>query len=123
MQHMQWVLIFAVPVSLAAEVDGFISTLGQNPSPEEFNFYFFRQMSMVIHGRFTGLMDAVTTLRGTYRSAWLDEYTDDCLGAELGRWDAESEYWRRFQARLTDVTQNFKKGDTLPALDELRPHF
>ncbi|PYV21941.1 MAG: hypothetical protein DMG24_18180 [Acidobacteria bacterium] len=76
---------------------------------------------MVIHGRIADLMDAVATLRERYRSAWHDEYTDYRLGTVLGRWDAEYEYWRRFQARLLDVFGGFKDGDTLPSLEELRP--
>jgi len=40
-------------------------------------------MSVVIHGRFADLMDAITTLRHKYRSAWLDQYTDYRLGTEL----------------------------------------
>ena len=107
----------------ADEIAGFFKALGRHPSPEEVDLYLFRQMSAIIHGRFADLMDAIATLRGKYRSAWLDEYTDYRLGVELGRWDAEYEYWRRFQARLLDVAQSFKKDETLPALDELRPHF
>ena len=36
---------------------------------------------------------------------------------------AEYPYSRRFQARLSDLTQTLKKGDTLPSLDALRPRF
>jgi hypothetical protein len=35
----------------------------------------------------------------------------------------EYPYGRRFQARLLDLAQTFKKSDTLPSLDGLRPHF
>jgi hypothetical protein len=79
-------------------------------------------MSVVIHGRFIDLMDAATTLRRQYRAAWLAQYTDYRLGTALGRWDVEYAYWREFQARLLEVAQNFKKGDTLPPLQELDPH-
>jgi hypothetical protein len=40
----------------------------------------------------------------------------------MGRWNAEYEYWRRLQTRLWDVLHGFKDGDTLPTLEELRPH-
>jgi len=105
----------------AAEIAGFFQTLGSKPSQSDVDFYLFRQASVVIHGRIADLMDAVATLRERYRSAWHDEYTDYRLGTVLGRWDAEYEYWRRFQARLLDVFGGFKDGDTLPSLEELRP--
>jgi hypothetical protein len=40
-----------------------------------------------------------------------------------GNTATESPYWRRFQARLSDLARTVKKGDTLPSLDELRPYF
>jgi hexosaminidase len=106
----------------AAEIDGFFKTLGRNPRLEDVHLYIFRQMCVIDHGRLIDLMDAVATLRGKYRSAWLDQYTDYRLDTEIGRWDAEFEYWRRFQARLLELAENFKRGDTLPSLEELRPH-
>jgi len=66
-------------------------------------------------------MDAITGLREDYRSAWRQQYTDYRLGTELGRWDTEYEFWRRFQARLWEAVNNFKDGDTLPTLEDLRP--
>jgi hexosaminidase len=105
----------------AAEIGGFFTTLGPHPSPEDVDFYLFRQMSVVIRGRFIDLMDAATTLRRQYWAAWLAQYSDYCLGTAIGRWDVEHAYWREFQARLPDVAQTFKKGDTLPPLQELDP--
>jgi hypothetical protein len=68
------------------------------------------------------LMDEISDLRGVYRSEWRSEYTDHRLQSVLGRWDAEYEYWRRLQTRLWDVLHDFKDGDTLPTLEEFRPH-
>jgi hexosaminidase len=68
------------------------------------------------HSRLVDLMDAITELRGVYRSEWLAEYTPYRLESALGRWDAEYEYWRRLQARLGAFSENSREGDPLPAL-------
>ncbi len=106
----------------AAEIAGFFQTLGRSPSRSDVVTYLYRQISVVDHGRAGDLMDAITSLREPYRAAYRDEYTDYRLGIVLGRWDAEYEYWRRFQARLLNVFHSFRNGDTLPSLEELRPH-
>ncbi len=113
---------FGMKFLFAAEIGGYFQKLGRHPSPSDVDAYVFRQSGVIIHGRCADLMDAITTLRGQYRAAWDDQYTPYRERTVLGRWDAEYEYWRRFQARLLDVAENFKKGDTLPSLDELRPH-
>jgi hexosaminidase len=73
------------------------------------------------HSRIVDLMDAVTGLREEYRQEWLAEYTPYRLASALGRWDAEYEFWRQFQARLTTFSNNSKEGDTLPGLPSLAP--
>lgn len=105
----------------ALEIAGFFKTLGSHPSHADVQFYLGWEASARNHGRIMDLMDEISDLRGAYRSAWLAEYTDHRLRSVLGRWDAEYEYWRRFQTRLWDVIHTFKDGDTLPGLEELRP--
>jgi hypothetical protein len=65
-------------------------------------------------------MDLIAELRDIYRAQWLTEYTPYRLGTALGRFDAEFEYWRRFQARLWDMRRGFQQGKPLPPLDSLR---
>jgi hypothetical protein len=55
------------------------------------------------HSRIVDLMDAITELRPLYRAKWLDQYYPYRLASALGRWDAEYEYWRRFQQRLQAI--------------------
>ena len=105
----------------AVEIGGFFKTLGRHPSRFDVALYLFRESSVADHGRIEDLMDAITGLREDYRSAWRQQYTDYRLGTELGRWDTEYEFWRRFQARLWEAVNNFKDGDTLPTLEDLRP--
>ena len=69
------------------------------------------------HSRLVDLMDAISELRGAYRSEWLEEYTPYRLQSALGRWDAEYDYWRQLQARLHAFSDASHEGDTLPPLE------
>ena len=71
------------------------------------------------HSRIVDLMDAITELRPLYREEWLDEYSPYRLASALGRWDAEYEYWRRFQQRLQQFSDGSHEGDVLPPLEKL----
>lgn len=106
----------------SGEIGGFFRNAGKNPSRTDIAFL-SRQIVSWDHGRVADLMDMLTTAREMYRSAWQDEYTDYRLGVELRRWDLEYEYWARFQMRMEDLFRTFKDGDSLPTLEELRPHF
>jgi hypothetical protein len=77
------------------------------------------QVTYQDHSRLVDLMDAITELRGVYRSEWLAEYAPYRLESALGRWDAEYEYWRRLQARLEAFSQSSREGDTLPSLESI----
>jgi hexosaminidase len=77
------------------------------------------QVTYQDHSRLVDLMDAITELRGAYRSEWLTEYAPYRLGSALGRWAAEYEYWRQLQARLEAFSQNSREGTMLPPLASL----
>jgi len=106
----------------ALEMASYFNTLSSHPSHADVQFYLGWESSARNHGRIMDLMDEISDLREVYRSAWLSEYTDHRLGSVMGRWNAEYEYWRRLQTRLWDVLHGFQDGDTLPTLEELRPH-
>jgi hexosaminidase len=106
----------------ALEMASYFNTLGSHPSRADVQFYLGWESSARNHGRIMDLMDEISDLREVYRSAWLSEYTDHRLGSVMGRWNAEYEYWRRLQTHLWDLLHGFKDGDTLPTLEELRPH-
>ncbi len=92
-----------------------------NPDPELMDLYLSTQMGSQTHGMLADLMDAITGLRELYRTAWLEESTSYRLGTALARWDAECEYWRSVQVRLSQVREGYKKGGTFPSIDSLRP--
>ena len=105
----------------AAEIADIFAKLDATaPSRADLSFWLGRQMGDRNHARAADLMDLITELRELYRAAWQAEYTPYRLGAALGRFDAEYEYWRRFQAKLWEMRRNFKEGSPLPALDSLR---
>ncbi len=106
----------------AAEIDGFFETLGEKPRRPDVHALLIREIWQVDHGRMADLMKGITSLREQYRAAWQQEYTDYALGVTLGRFDGELQYWRQFTERVWDVANTFKDGDTLPTLQELRPH-
>jgi hypothetical protein len=69
-------------------------------------------------------MDRITDLKPAYRSEWLEEYAPYRLGAALGRWDAEYQYWRGIHEKLREFNDSTHAGDSLPPLDEVieSPH-
>lgn len=71
------------------------------------------------HSRIVDLMDAITELRAAYQREWLAEYTPYRLGSALGRFDAEYEYWRRFQDQLQEFSDSTHEGTPLPPLSSL----
>ncbi len=73
------------------------------------------------HGKLPDLMETITELKPQYEQAWLDEYTPYRLAAALGRWDAEYEYWRRLQANLFRMIEDYNPAKGLPPFENLLP--
>jgi hexosaminidase len=79
----------------------------------------FQGVSNDTHSRCMDIMDGLTELRGSYREAWVQQYTPYRLGTALGRWDAEDLFWEHARANFERVRTRFKTGDTLPTLQEV----
>jgi len=73
------------------------------------------------HGKLPDLMEAITELKPQYRDAWMEEYTSYRLNAALGRWDAEYEYWRKLQANLSGLIEDYDPVHGLPPFASLLP--
>jgi hypothetical protein len=105
----------------AVEIADIFTKIGSGtPTRADLSFWLGRQMGDRNHSRVGDLMDLITELRDLYRSAWQAEYTPFRMATALGRFDAEFEYWRKFQARLWEVRRNYKEGTRPPTLDSIR---
>jgi len=103
----------------AIEWARYFRELKDNSKPEIASLYIHNQISAQDHGMLSDLMDAITGLREHYCKAWLEESTPYRLGTALARWDAEAQYWRAMQARVSQI--RISSGEPIPSLDALRP--
>jgi hypothetical protein len=95
--------------------------LGSHPRRERLDNDFDNIVVSQQHGKLPDLMESITELKPQYAEAWLAEYTPYRLAAALGRWDAEYEYWRRLQANLFHLLDDYNPTRGLPAFDNLLP--
>ncbi len=95
--------------------------LGFHPSRESLDNDFDNIVVSQQHGKLPDLMETMTALKPQYEEAWLAEYTQYRLAAALGRWDAEYEYWRRLQANLLGLLEDYNPRRGLPPFDSLLP--
>ena len=95
--------------------------LGSHPDVHRLGNDFDNIVVSQQHGKLPDLMETITELKPQYEQAWLDEYTPYRLAAALGRWDAEYEYWRRFQANLFRMIEDYNPAKGLPPFETLLP--
>lgn len=105
----------------AVEILAAWKQLGAHPTEAQLGNDFDNLVVSQQHGKLPDLMEGITELKPQYRQAWLGEYTSYRLGAALGRWDAEYEFWRDFQARLFIVLGNYDPKRGLPTWESLLP--
>lgn len=77
------------------------------------------QVTHYDHSYVTDLMDRIADLKPAYQAEWLQEYAPYRLGAALGRWDAEYQYWRGVHEKLRHFNESTHAGDPLPKLNEV----
>jgi hypothetical protein len=95
--------------------------LGPHPDTHRLGNDFENIVVSQQHGKLPDLMETITELKPQYEQAWLEEYTPYRLAAALGRWDAEYEYWRRLQANLFHMLEDYSVTRGLPAFESLLP--
>lgn len=103
------------------EISDAWNNLGPHPAASQVENDFENLVTAQQHGKLPDLMEMITALEPQYKQAWLDEYTVYRLGAALGRWRAEYEYWRRLQANLQDALDEYNPEAGLPAFASLLP--
>ncbi|HWB87491.1 MAG TPA: family 20 glycosylhydrolase [Bryobacteraceae bacterium] len=104
----------------AVEIADNYSKLTPSESSADLSFWLGREATDRNHSRIDDLMDLIKELRDLYQTQWEAEYTTYRLGTALGRFDAEFEYWRRFQANIWEMRRTHQQGQPLPSLDSLR---
>jgi hexosaminidase len=105
----------------AVEIKQQWELLGPHPTAGQLGNDFDNIVVSQQHGKLPDLMETITELKPQYEQAWLAEYTSYRLAAALGRWDAEYEYWRRLQANLFHLLDNYNATRGLPPFDSLLP--
>jgi hexosaminidase len=107
---------FQTPLDLTAIWDKFGPT---RPDANRWWNEWESQVTHYDHSYVTDLMDRITDLKPAYRVEWLQEYEPYRLGAALGRWDAEYQYWRGVHEKLRHFNESTHAGDSLPPLDQV----
>jgi hypothetical protein len=103
------------------EIEAAWRALGSRPSPDQLENDFDNLVVSQQHGKLADLMEAITELKPQYQQAWFEQYTSFRLAAALGRWDAEYEYWRVFQANLQNMLDSYDPARGLPVFNTLLP--
>jgi len=104
----------------AVEIADIYGKLNASSTRADLSFWLGREAGDRNHSRIGDLMDIIVELRDLYRVQWEAEYTSYRLGAALGRFDAEFQYWRSWQAKLWEMRRGLQDGQHLPSLDSLR---
>ena len=105
----------------AVEISNEWDALGPKPAADKLGNDFDNLAVSQLHGKIPDLMEAITELKPQYEKAWLGEFTSYRMAAELGRWDAEYEYWRKLQANLFRVLEDYDPTRGLPAFPSVLP--
>jgi hexosaminidase len=103
----------------AAEIAEQYSKLGPSSTRADMSFWLGREAASRNHSRAADLMDTIGDLRDAYQRCWEAEYTPYRMRTALGRFDAELEYWRRFQTRVWELHRGYRNGAALPPLESL----
>ncbi len=107
---------FQTPQELATIWDNFG---GRRPDEDTWWNEWGSRVTYYDHSYLADLVDRITGLKPAYRAEWLQEYEPYRLGAALGRWDAEAQYWRTVNDKLQHFSDSTHLGDTLPPLDQV----
>jgi hypothetical protein len=111
----------ALKFQYGVEITQQFKLLGSHPGTQRLGNDFENIVVSQQHGKLPDLMETITELKPQYEQAWLEEYTAYRLPAALGRWDAEYEYWRRFQANLFHMLEDYSATRGLPPFESLLP--
>jgi len=107
---------FQAPLDMAAIWDKFD---GKRPDSLTWWNEWESQVTHYDHSYVTDLMDRIMDLKPAYQAEWMKEYEPYRMGAALGRWDAEYQYWRGVHEKLRHFNDSTHEGDPLPPLNQV----
>jgi hexosaminidase len=103
----------------ANQIAGFWKELGDHPTKHDVTTLIALETADHYHSRTADMMDAIGELRDEYRAAWLEEYTPFRLSVGLGKYDAEFQFWWRFQRKVQALCSGFRDGNQFPPLESV----
>lgn len=103
----------------ADQIAGFWQELGDHPKKRDVTTLIALETADQYHSRAADMMDAIGELREEYRAAWLEEYMPFRLSTALGKYEAEYQFWWRFQKRVQALCEQFHDGSVLPPLETI----
>lgn len=103
----------------AGEIEQFWQQVKESPNKSEALSSMYMEIPFKYHTRTSDLLDAIIEMKEMFQKAWLYEYTTFRLGIALGKYDAEFQFWLRFQRSLETFNQYYKEGDPLPSLESI----
>ncbi len=103
----------------AGEIEQFWQQVKDSPKKSEALASMYMEIPFKYHTRTSDLLDAITEIKDMFHKSWLFEYTSFRLGIALGKYDAEFQFWLKFQRSLETFNQYYKEGDPLPTLESI----
>ena len=103
----------------ANQISGFWRELGEHPSKHDVTTLIALETADQYHSRAADMLDAVGRLHDEYRDAWLEEYAPYRLTVGLEKFDAEYQFWWKFQRRVQALAASYREGGALPPLESV----
>jgi hypothetical protein len=103
----------------ADQIAGFWKELGEHPKKHDVTTLIALETADQYHSRAADMMDAIGALREGYQAAWMEEYTPFRLQVALEKFDAEYQFWWRFQRRVQALAAGYREGGVFPPLDSV----
>lgn len=106
----------ALKAIYAVEIAGFWKQASESRTRVDVNGLLYRETSDRYHTRTSDMMDLISELRDRFHDVWLAQFTPFRLRETLGKFDLEFQYWWKLQMRIREITDQYRNGDALPAL-------
>lgn len=103
----------------AGEIEQFWQQLKESGNKSESLRSMYMEIPFKYHTRTSDMLDGIVEVKELFTKAWLMEYTTFRLGVALAKYDAEIQFWLKFQRSLETFNQYYKEGDEIPTLESI----